>query len=158
MLENNIENDPLFTVVKEIVEPMGYKLVYTNAKNGINDVNITVVIHNGGSISLEDCGKVSRILYTVLSNYYDNRDINLEVSSPGLSRHIKDIYEFNLFKGKRIRVYSISNSVYFHGIIDKFEDNKLTLINVRKGDNKEELNLVKIEQDDIKKAQLEENS
>lgn len=156
MLTNNIENDPLYMVIKEVVEPLGYNLVDVQVKNGATEVNVSVTISNKDGVGLEDCSKASRILLTILTNYYDNRDVNLEVSSPGLTRHIKDTSEFNLFVGRNIRVYSLTETAYFHGTIKSYEEPKLIIKNVRKDESKNIIETVEIDYTDIKKAQLEE--
>ena len=48
---------------------------------------------------------------------FADRDMELEVSSPGLQRSFKDIIEFSIFSGKLVRVYSVSASAYIVGTI-----------------------------------------
>ena len=81
-------NDRLTTLVRSVVEPMGYEaLGIEHASAGSAQAVLRVYIDHANGITVDDCEAVSRQLSSVLdvedpiSGHYD-----LEVSSPGLDR------------------------------------------------------------------------
>ena len=86
----------------------------------------------------------SRILYPRYSVIFQDRDLSLEVSSPGLTRNFKDFYEFVLFNEKLVRVYSTKYSCWVEGYISTCTNESVTLksaLIVDTNETKEELTL-----------------
>jgi ribosome maturation factor RimP len=57
----------------------------------------------------------------------DNRDIHLEVSSPGLSRTIKSGREFGLFEGKGVKVLTADTDEWVGGVIATSDEASVTI-------------------------------
>ena len=91
-------------------------------------------------------------MYQVLSQ---DRDLNLEVSSPGIQRTFKDICEFEVFKGKTVRVYSTLYSSYVVGKIEDSDKDGVTLSSYLIEDKKESGEIIRLNYDTISKAKLE---
>ncbi len=94
-------------------------------KEGPNWV-LRIFIDKEGGVTVGDCQKVSRLtgdlidVEEVIATLY-----TLEVSSPGLNRVLKREKDFLRFKGKQIRLHSISpidNRKKFTGILVDFKD------------------------------------
>lgn len=80
-----------------------------------------------GSISLEDCEKVSRTLGALLDveNMMPGRYV-LEVSSPGRNRPLRRSKDFEKYIGERIdlkTITAVEGRSNFHGILKGLENN-----------------------------------
>jgi ribosome maturation factor RimP len=110
----HVENE-LASLVRSVVEPMGYELVgveyLQRGKAGAllrvyidRSVAVGVRDHDKG-ITLDDCSAVSHQLSGVLdvedpiTEHYD-----LEVSSPGLDRPLFTVEHFQRFQGHKVRL------------------------------------------------------
>ena len=102
----------------------------------------------------EDLEAIYNVVYPRYSVLW-TRDLELEVSSPGINRNIKDIGEFKIFLGKTVRVYVQSKSSYVVGKIEKADDDYLYLSSYLIEDTKEEGEEISIEYSDISKAKLD---
>jgi len=83
------------------------------------------------------------------------RDLQLEVSTPGLQRTLKDVYEFGLFTGKRVRVYDTSKEAWVSGIIAQADQTSVQLSQVFIEDAKEMIETMSVAYADIQKAKLD---
>ena len=92
--------------VERIAEPLGITVVECAVKRGKNGITLVVVIDTPGGVRITDCEKVSRILTARidvlglggLDNY------SLQVTSPGIGREFKSRKEYDIFKGKKVKV------------------------------------------------------
>jgi ribosome maturation factor RimP len=108
MAENIHENlsEVLFDEVLRITEPLGITVVECAVKRGKNGITLIVVIDTPGGVRITDCEKVSRMFASRidvlglggLENY------NLQVTSPGIGRELKSRREYDIFKGKKVKV------------------------------------------------------
>jgi ribosome maturation factor RimP len=86
---------------------------------------------DGSNVDLDDCEKVSN----ALSDLLDQEDpivesYNLEVSSCGLERHLREPEHFKWAVGKRVLINTfkpIEKQKEFQGVLKSFEDNVLTI-------------------------------
>src|SRR2546423_13268371 len=94
--------------IKELLEPtlnhMGYEL-YSLDQSGHSGRTLRISIDHAGPITIEDCERVSRVAGPLLDHArliegaYD-----LEVSSPGAERPLRNHREYGRFQGKRVNV------------------------------------------------------
>ncbi len=98
--------EAIFDEVSRITEPLGITVVECAVKGEENGLLLVVVIDTPGGVRITDCEKVSRMLSSRidvlglggLENY------SLEVTSPGIGRKLKSRREYDIFKGKKVRV------------------------------------------------------
>ena len=134
---------------------MGYKLVEASRSEHKGTVSLRMLCYKGGDgITTEDLEAIYNVVYPRYSVLW-TRDLELEVSSPGINRNIKDIGEFKIFLGKTVRVYVQSKSSYVVGKIEKADDDYLYLSSYLIEDTKEEGEEIRIEYSDISKAKLD---
>jgi len=96
----------LFEEAAKISEPLRVTVVECSVKREKNGSSILVVIEKEGGVTVNDCERVSRLLGSRievlelggLENY------NLQVTSPGIDRALKDRREYNIFKSKKVKV------------------------------------------------------
>ncbi|MCX7759928.1 MAG: ribosome maturation factor RimP [Hydrogenothermaceae bacterium] len=118
--------------VKELLEPIleerGLKLVDIELTSGKRPV-LRIYIYNPEGTSIDDCEWVSKRIGSLL----DVEDLiptsyTLEVSSPGLDRKIKNPHEYEIFKGRDIKIKTsemIDERNIFKGVLRGIEDNKV---------------------------------
>ena len=136
MLTTDAFSSMLFLDLASLIEPMGYKLVEASRSEHKGTVSLRMLCYKGGDgITTEDLEAIYNVVYPRYSVLW-TRDLELEVSSPGINRNIKDIGEFKIFLGKTVRVYVQSKSSYVVG-------------------KKEEGEEIRIEYSDISKAKLD---
>ena len=100
--------------VREILDPLllgyGFELVDIEYRREGRGWVLRIYIDKDGGVSVEDCARISRELGTLL----DLNDIipgtyNLEISSPGLTRTIKKVRDFERFKGKLVKIKTMTD-------------------------------------------------
>jgi ribosome maturation factor RimP len=121
---------PIAQSVMDLIEPVleaeGLELVDVEYKKQGPNWILRIFIDKEGGVTVADCQKVSH-LTGELRDVEETIKIpfNLEVSSPGLDRSLKREKDFLKFKGKRIRLHSLSpidNKRKFTGILADFKD------------------------------------
>jgi ribosome maturation factor RimP len=96
------------TSIRELLEPtikhMGYEL-YSLDQSGHSGRTLRIAIDRIEPITIEDCERVSRVAGPLIehSNYIDG-PYDLEVSSPGAERPLRDHGDYERFNGKRVNV------------------------------------------------------
>ena len=155
MLTTDAFSSMLFLDLASLIEPMGYKLVEASRSEHKGTVSLRMLCYKGGDgITTEDLEAIYNVVYPRYSVLW-TRDLELEVSSPGINRNIKDIGEFKIFLGKTVRVYVQSKSSYVVGKIEKADDDYLYLSSYLIEDTKEGGEEIRIEYSDISKAKLD---
>ena len=96
------------TSIKELLEPtikhMGYEL-YSLDQSGQSGRTLRIAIDRDEPIKIEDCERVSRVVGPLI----EHADLiegpyDLEVSSPGAERPLRNHEEYERFNGKRVNV------------------------------------------------------
>jgi len=142
----NKEND-LIESIEQVVKGLGYSLVeFTSHRNRAN-ITVNAIIYKDSGVSLADCSVVYKTILPRIELLEDSRSVNLEVSSPGLSRNIKTVDEFEIFTGRKVKILKKDDSEWIHGSIDSVDNNSVYL-NIGK-------EAVNVDFADINKAKLE---
>ncbi|MDD3902692.1 MAG: ribosome assembly cofactor RimP [Sphaerochaeta sp.] len=156
MLGTGIQNTSLFVEYAPLLGALGITIVdISKVDQGLTvGVNI-IIMTKDHEVSVDDCSKVYRLVYPRLELQLAERDIQLEVSTPGLQRNFKDVYEFSLFSGKRVRVYDTDHGDWVSGLIAESDDTSVTLTSTYIGDSKEMIETMVLEFSKIQKAKLD---
>ncbi len=140
--------------VKELLQPLleerGLKLVDVEYIKEGKPV-LRIYIYNEEGTSIEDCEWISRRIGALL----DIEDLiphsyTLEVSSPGLNRKLKNPEEYEIFKGREIKIVTkepIDKKQVFKGTLKGLEEENVKI--------EEEGCEVKIPLENISRANLE---
>ena len=156
MLTENAASDALYLEVGSLMEAIGLKLVEITSVKTQGTRNLRVILYkDGDEINTDDLARAYNLIYPRYSVIYNDRDLQLEVSSPGLQRNLKDVSEFSIFTGRDVRVYSASRSSYVVGCIEKADNVSVTLSDCLIEDSGEEADELTLAYDDIQKAKLE---
>ena len=121
---------PIAQSVMDLIEPVleaeGLELVDVEYKKEGPNWILRIFIDKEGGVTVADCQKVSHLTGDLIDVEETIKiPFNLEVSSPGLDRFLKREKDFLKFKGKRIRLHSLSpidNKRKFTGILIDFKD------------------------------------
>ena len=156
MLKNEITGDPLFRDLNEIVTNLGMVLCYVKkSRLGATTQVFVDIMKPEGETGIDECALVHNTILPRLQVMFGRDELYLEVSTPGLQRNLRDVYEFSVFTGKRCRLYSLARSSWVNGIIEGTEKNKVILSGYEVEDTAEKGERIEIGYDDIQKAKLE---
>ena len=111
MTETGIE-ERTEKIVSPVLESLGMELVDVEFRREQPGWVLRLYIDKEGGITLDDCSRVGRELGTILDvESYIDRSYNLEVSSPGLTRPLKKLKDFEKFIDHpvKIKLYSAIN-------------------------------------------------
>lgn len=99
------EKSDLHLDLEPVLQGLGYTLIEAAHTQLHMRTQVRVVISRQ-ELSTEDTSTVYRMLLPRLQMFFDNSNVGLEVSSPGISRVLKHRWEFGIFVGKHMRVYA----------------------------------------------------
>lgn len=155
MLSTDARSSQIYQDVLSIVSPMGYRLVEASRSEhqGYTQMRVLIAM-DGGDVTTDDLEKVYQVIYPRYQVII-GRELELEVSSPGLTRNFKDVLEFAVFAGKEVRCYSTRLSSYVVGTIKTAGDDSVTLSSYLIEDRNEKGEEMEIPYTDISKAKLE---
>ena len=139
-----LESQYYYSECNVLVEGLGYILVELKIGRTHSAVQIRAVIsrpqaaQNGAAqgIGINDCAKVHRLLMPRLEALLNAQDISMEVTSPGLTRNIKNAAEFALFVGKNVRVWDTDAADWTSGVIESAGTESLELKESGTGETK----------------------
>jgi len=145
-----------YNIIVPVVNSYGFDIVEINVKNRADGLYINIVIYNPDGVSLNDCSKVHRTIQGRLAVHTGNRDVFIEVSSPGVNRNLKSANEFNVFKGKTVKLLLGNNAEWGYYKIKETDKESVFLEPLKKdNDSLQNSNEVKILYSEIRKAKLE---
>ncbi len=115
-----------------LAERHGYELVETAVSGGHRGPLIRVLIHRPGGVGVEQCRSFSLDLETILeAEGIMTGPYTLEVSSPGMTRHLKSAADFRRSLGARVEVSFASGRAapsIVTGAIESAGDDSVTIV------------------------------
>lgn len=156
MLTENARESSLFKEIEDLLGNLNLRTVEVSDAITQGTHHMRVVVYKSESeVNTDDLSAVYNIIYPRYSVIFGDRDLELEVSSPGLQRNFKDTIEFSIFRGKLVRVYVVSLSSYVIGKIDDSGNGSVTLTDVEIENGGEKRASLTLSYSDISKAKLE---
>ena len=156
MLTNTVKESRLYQEIEQLMSAIGLRTVEASAADIQGSKMLKVVVYKEGSeVNTDDLATAYNIIYPRYSVIFSDRDLQLEVSSPGLQRTLKDVIEFSVFRGKGVRCYSVPDSCYIIGTIESCDDESVTLSGYSKEGKDESGKAITLLFSDIAKAKLE---
>ncbi|MCL2205333.1 MAG: ribosome assembly cofactor RimP [Treponema sp.] len=122
-------DEALYQSLQPVISGMGMSLLELSVFRGktSGNVQVRVVVYRDGITGVDDCSKVHRGILPRLELAFPDRDIYLEVSSPGIDRLIKDGSEFAHYIGKGVKCYRTDISDWTVGLLLSSDSNGITL-------------------------------
>ena len=157
MLKNDLKNEKLYNELMPFAEGLGMRIVdvYKNIK-GPAEVQVCItVMMKEGETGIDELTVFHRAVQPVLELETGRDVLSMEVSSPGLQRTFKDCIEFDIFRGKRCRVYSLEKSSWIEGTIKSADADGVVLAQCVNIDSNECSDSLNLKYTDIQKAKLE---
>ncbi|MCL2294774.1 MAG: hypothetical protein FWC36_07910 [Spirochaetes bacterium] len=150
------EKKEYYKIIAPIVNSYGFEIVELNSKSRADGLYINIVLYSPSGISLNDCSKVHKAVQGRIEVHTGSRDVYIEVSSPGVNRNLKSANEFNVFKGKTIKLIFGNNTEWSYYIIKDADRENVLLEPINKNSNHSQSgNEVKLQYSEIRKAKLE---
>ena len=112
----------LLELVTPIVEAMGFRLVELGLHRSRGGSRVHVVIYRPEGVGVDDCAALSRNLKPRLELAAGLGEVGLEVSSPGLDRVLKDPVEYEIFKGRGLRLWLRDAEDWLDGVNEGVAD------------------------------------
>ena len=147
VLERKNRENSLIKSIEPVVEGLGFSLVEFTSHRNRSNLTINAIIYREEGVNLADCSTVYKTILPRIEVLEDSRDINLEVSSPGITRNIKTVDEFGIFLGKKVRILKRNDSEWIHGSIESVSADSVNLNHDKQ--------TTTVGFDDINKAKLE---
>ncbi len=126
MTEQSME-DQLYEDMTPVVSGSGLQLVDLRAQIVKDVLRVLVVIYHQDGIGVDQCAEVHRMLAPRIEAIYPDRDLRLEVSSPGIERIIRLPREYRIFQSRGVRVYSKSGQEWVGGVIAGSDEEAVTI-------------------------------
>ena len=95
-------------------------------------MDFSVVIHKKDGVSTDDCARLHHALFLKLQTLFQ-KEIGLEISSPGLDRTLKSEEEFRIFVGSPLRWLEKGAADYRSGIIQN-ADERVVVVRTETGE------------------------
>lgn len=121
------EGDPLFDLIKPVVQGLGMALVDVSVSRHKGSVQVRTVIYKAGTVGVDDCSQVHRALLPRLELAFPGQDLAVEVSSPGIERVIKDGSELVYYIGRGIKCFRRDISDWSAGLLKAADETHLVL-------------------------------
>lgn len=119
--------DPLYNELLPVIQSMGYSLVELNRQQTRGRLQVRVVIHHYNGVGLKDCELVHKTVLPRIELIERNDDVNLEVTSPGITRNIKSAGEFLIFLDRQVRILENDSEDWVGGTILGADENSVKL-------------------------------
>lgn len=148
VLERKKRDNSLINSIEPVIEGLGFSLVEFTSHRNRSNLTINTIIYSKNGITIADCSTVFKTIMPRIELLEDSRDINLEVSSPGITRNIKTVDEFEIFTGKKVKILKKNDSEWIHGSIESVNDNSVNLNNDKQ--------TIAVSFENINKAKLEQ--
>jgi len=125
--DSDVQYVSLRRSLEAVIEGLRFNLVELNVSRHRGSVQVKAVIYNGVSIGTDDCSKAHRAMSPRLELAFPDKDIYLEVSSPGIEKQIKDGYEFRHYIGKAVRCYRNDITEWSAGILESADETGIVM-------------------------------
>lgn len=116
------ERDILCESINKEIESLGLTLIDVKLNRGRSSASVTAFVYKEDGVKIEDCEKVYNAIFTKLQVEIGDKNLFLEISSPGLERELEYFDEFKIFKGRMCKILCEGKNP-IEGIISSvFED------------------------------------
>ena len=120
----------VFQSLEPVVRGMGMALVELSVYHGKGaNVQVKAIVCGKGNTGIDDCSMVHRGILPRLELAFPEKDIYLEVSSPGINRTIKDGSEFAHYIGRRVKCFCTDISDWKEGVLRAADEEKIVFEN-----------------------------
>jgi ribosome maturation factor RimP len=137
----------LKTDIEALVLELGFQIVEFHSATVHGRLHLEVVIYRPEGVSIDDCAAVHKIILPRAELILDDRDVAVQLASPGIDRTLKENREFAVFTGRGVQVLLRGAHDWIGGVIESASDRDVTL---RSGQQRQSIAFA-----DIQKARLD---
>ena len=130
-----------------LMKELGFAIVELHAAPVGGRMHLELVIYRAEGVSIDDCARVHKVVRPRAELILDDRDLAVQVASPGIDRTFKSNSEFQVFIDQGVRVLLRGADEWIVGVVESTDDRGVTL---RDGDKRRTVTY-----DDIQKARLD---
>lgn len=127
-----VDLDRTKALIQEIVAAEGFELVDVELKGGLNHRVLRIYIDKPTGINHDDCQRVSAQVGTELDvEGLISGTYTLEVSSPGLTRKLSVVRDFEKSRGRLVKLQTkeaVDGQRTFRGVLSEFDGQVLTVV------------------------------
>jgi ribosome maturation factor RimP len=145
--ERGAEEGRLLENLMPVVDGLGLSLVELAVVRSKGGVSVRVSVFKKDGVGIGDCARAHRAIMPRLELFFGTDDIHVEVSSPGISRLLKEGADFIPFVGCQVKCWVTALSDWKWGILESVTETYV-IINGKDG-------MEKLEFKDIAKAKLD---
>ena len=103
--------------VKPIVESLGFRIVELHTAVVRGTTHVDLVVYRPEGVGIDDCAGIHRTILPRIEVLLGDRDVTVQVSSPGIDRTLKSDAEFSVFAGRGVRVLLTGATEWLAGVI-----------------------------------------
>ena len=113
--------------LEPVISGLGFSLLEASTSTVHGRTHVHVVIYRPEGIGMDDCVEVHKTIMPRLEVTLDDRDVALQVASPGIDRIMKDPTELRVFVGKGVQVLRMSTSDWLAGLVVSADDTDVVI-------------------------------
>jgi ribosome maturation factor RimP len=113
--------------VEPVLSGMGFRIVELKAVQTKRTFQVHLVIYRNGGVTLNDCTLVTKTVLPRLQVTLGAPELHMEVSSPGTERTLRHEREYEIFKGRGIRILRKNENDWLSGLIAGCDDKGVTV-------------------------------
>jgi ribosome maturation factor RimP len=132
--------------LEAIIAGLGFSLLEASTSTVHGRTHVHVVIYRAEGVRMDDCVEVHKTIMPRLEVMLDDRDVALQVASPGIDRVMKDPSELRVFVNKGVQILRADNE-WVAGVVSAADNDAVT---IRKGTEETTVPL-----SEIRKAKLD---
>ena len=119
--------DALREQLEEIVQGVGFSIVELHSSVVKGRTHVHLVVYRPEGVSIDDCAEVHKTVRPRIELLLDDRDVALQVASPGIDRTIKDNSEYAVFVGRGVRLLKKGAESWLGGVIRAGSDREVEI-------------------------------
>jgi ribosome maturation factor RimP len=113
--------------IEEIVQGVGFRIVEFHSSVVKGRTHVSLVIYRPEGVSIDDVATVHKTVRPRIELLLDDRDVDMQVASPGIDRTFKDTTEFAVFAGRGVRILSRDLDDWIGGVIGTVTDREVEI-------------------------------
>ncbi|MDR0495885.1 MAG: ribosome assembly cofactor RimP [Treponema sp.] len=127
------EASVLWEPLEAVVRGLGLALIELDVfrtksrKGSPAGARVRVIVYKAGVLGTDDCSRAHRAMLPLLEQAFPGSDLYLEVSSPGITRQIKDGAELAHYRGRGLRLWRTDISDWSAGLLEAADEQGITI-------------------------------
>jgi ribosome maturation factor RimP len=113
--------------ISGVVTGMGYSIVDVDQSVVKGRIHVHLVVYRKEGVNVDNCAEIHKTIAPRLELLLDDRDVALQVASPGIDRILKSNAEFAVFAGRGVKVLRKSTMEWTAGMVEESDESSVTL-------------------------------